>query len=178
MFALFKPQNLYEQDALRIYALLLEQTRRTVFYERYGVPDTLDGRFDLLVLHVFLYLERLISAGEVTQDLRQALFDVMFADMDQSLRESGIGDMGVPKHMKRMMTGFNGRMHAYAEALASGVKQKAFEEALRRNLYATAKDVKDTEIAAIKEYVYRFCSVLQEQNLDDIMTGKAELPHG
>ena len=121
-----KKKNLYAQAAEAAYAAMLEHIRKPAFYKDYGVPDTFDGRFELLVLHAFLVIER---AGSEGQEFAQALFDVLFADMDQTLREIGIGDMGVPKHMRRMMKAFNGRMHAYhAGPLGT---------ALGRNLYGT-----------------------------------------
>lgn len=172
MFALFKPKNPYEQQAAHIYGQLLDHIRQPVFYERYSVPDTFEGRFDLLVLHVFLYLERLIEAGEDTRSLRQSLFDAMFADMDQTLREAGIGDMGVPKHMKRMMKAFNGRMHAYEEALKG--KDEVLAEAMRRNLYGD----EEVEAGEMVHYVRAFYAHLKAQPIDKVLSGEVSFHHG
>ncbi len=105
------------QAGRNAYAVVLEQARNPRFYTDFGVPDTFDGRFEVLVAHLFIIMHVTGEQGEEARGFNQALFDAAFADMDQTLRNMGIGDMGVPKHMRRMMTGFNGRMHAYEEAL-------------------------------------------------------------
>lgn len=129
--------------AKELYALALNNTRKEVFYTKYGVPDTFDGRFDLLLVHIFILLHHMVGQDE-HEELSQALFDVTFKDMDQTLREMGIGDVGIPKHMKRMMKAFNGRMHSYQAAIApdslqeheiEGLQATTLEEALERNLY-------------------------------------------
>ena len=102
-----------------LYAALMAQARRPDFYRDYGVPDTLDGRFDLLVLHVVLLLRRL-REDEVTRALAQDVFDVFFRELDRALREMGVGDLGVPRRVKTMAEVFYGRARAYDAALASG----------------------------------------------------------
>ena len=126
---LFKQKNTIAKD---LYASALENTRLEVFYREYSVPDSFDGRFDLLLLHIFIILRR-IKGQDNYDELSQDLFNVMFKDMDQTLREMGIGDVGIPKHMKKMMLAFNGRMHAYQEAVSSA---KALRGVVARNLYA------------------------------------------
>ena len=93
----------------------MAQARQPVFYESYGVPDSVDGRFEMIALHCYLLMRRLQAAGD--KALSQKLFDIFFVSMDQSLREMGVGDLAVPKHMKRMMNGFNGRADGYEQAL-------------------------------------------------------------
>ncbi len=169
MLALLKRKNPYEQAAKAVYAQLLEKTRAEVFYEDYGVPDTFDGRFDMLLLHVFLVVDRMKNEGRESRDFNQALFDAMFADMDQTLRERGIGDMGVPKHQRRMMKAFNGRMHAYSAAAGN---DKLMTEALMRNLYGTAIGAKVEQIESMTQYVNRCASKLQTYSAPDVMAGK------
>ncbi len=164
MFALLKPKNPYEQSAELVYASCLQQTRQLVFYEDYGVPDSFDGRFDLLTLHLFLIVQRL--AG-VEPRFNQALFDVMFKDMDQTLREMGIGDVSVPKHMKRMMLAFNGRMHAYQRAL----EEDDLSEVLRRNVYGGA-EVQDGCLELMESYVRDHHKLLQKTETDVILGGE------
>ena len=117
------------------YARVVEQARRPEFFVSLGVPDTLDGRFELVCLHAFLYLHRLKNepgAAAVCQEF----FDTMFADFDRSLREIGTSDLGVGRQVTRMAEGFYGRARAYEEGLASG--DEALGAALQRNLYGTA----------------------------------------
>jgi cytochrome b pre-mRNA-processing protein 3 len=112
-----------------LYAACVAAARRPVFYAAYGVPDSVDGRFDMLLLHVTLAMLRLSDAAA-----RQRLFDRLFADMDRSLREMGVGDMRIGKKMKPMLAGFYGRAKAYRAALAEP-GDEALAAALTRNLY-------------------------------------------
>lgn len=123
------------ESADRLYAALVALARDPRFYTDLGVPDTVDGRFEMLSLFVYMALRRLRREGETSAAFSQDLFDTMFADMDQSLRELGAGDLGVAPRIKRMAEGFYGRIAAYDRALdeAGG----ALGEALRRNLYGT-----------------------------------------
>ena len=141
----------YGQSADKLYAAILTHVRNPVFYEKYGVPDSFDGRFDLLLVHVFIALH-VVMGHEDYEEISQSLFDTVFQDMDQTLREMGIGDMGVPKHMKRMMKAFNGRMHVYQMAInpdslkgaeIEGLEKISLQEALKRNLYATVCEDKN-----------------------------------
>lgn len=102
-----------------LYGAIVAQTRRPVFYREYAVPDTLDGRFDLLLLHLVLVLRR-IRAIDGGPALSQQLFDHFCSDMDHNLREAGTGDLAVPKRMRAIGEAFYGRFQAYEEALADG----------------------------------------------------------
>ncbi len=170
MLALLKKRNPHEQAAKAVYGQLLEKTRAPVFYTEYGVPDTFDGRFDLLLLHTFFIINRLTGEGRVGRDFNQALFDVVFADMDQSLREAGIGDMGVPKRQRKMMKAFNGRMHAYADAQKS---EASMTDALKRNVYGTLKEVPAQNIEKMRDYMKRGIATLEKYSATDIMAAKA-----
>lgn len=158
-------KGLFKRDpsvapARALYAQVVEQARLPGFYRDLGVPDTLDGRFDMIVLHAFLVLHRLKAEGQAQGPVGQALFDLMFADMDASLRELGVGDLSVGKKIKQMATGFYGRVAAYEEGLASG--EDALARALRRNLYGTtAPD--PAHVATMAAYVRRQAAALAGQ---------------
>jgi cytochrome b pre-mRNA-processing protein 3 len=124
--------------AADLYEAIVAQARDPVFYAGLGVPDTVNGRFEIVALHAFLVLRRLKAAAGPAAALGQALFDTMFADMDLSLREMGAGDLGVGRRVKVMAEGFYGRISAYDAALASP-EPGALVEALRRNVYGTLK---------------------------------------
>jgi cytochrome b pre-mRNA-processing protein 3 len=125
-----------------LYGAVVAQARSASFYTDYGVPDTVEGRFDLIVLHLVLLLRRLgQEAGKETgqgTDLRrslgQDLFDEFCRDLDANLREMGVGDLAVPKRMQHFAEAFYGRQSAYCDAL-SGTDWQAFEKALARNIY-------------------------------------------
>ena len=120
-----------------LYRRLVDRAREPVFYALCGVPDTLDGRFDMIVLHVALVVRRL-RAGEIPEKaLSQALFDTMMDDMDRSLREMGVGDLGVGRRVKAMAKAFYGRAAAYDAALSEGAEE-ALTAALERDMVAAA----------------------------------------
>jgi cytochrome b pre-mRNA-processing protein 3 len=114
-----------------IYGMIVTQAREPSFYRDLGVPDTVNGRFDLLVLHLWLVLRR-FKSWEGGANLSQALFDHFCDDMDANLREMGIGDLTVPKRMQAFGEAFYGRARAYDLALASGVEPLA--QALCKNI--------------------------------------------
>jgi len=123
-------------DAIhQIYRIIVERARHPHFYTEYGVPDTVDGRFEMVTLHAFLVLRRLKRTSESASDTSQALFDVMFEDMDLSLREMGAGDMGVGKRVKAMVQAFYGRIASYEAGLVGA--EEEMESALSRNVFAT-----------------------------------------
>jgi cytochrome b pre-mRNA-processing protein 3 len=95
--------------AATVYVAIVAQARQAAFYLNYGVPDTVDGRFDLIILHAMLVMRRLRREGAKGHDIAQALFDYMFSDMDRSLREMGVGDMSIGKHVKKMAKAFYSR---------------------------------------------------------------------
>jgi cytochrome b pre-mRNA-processing protein 3 len=114
--------------AARLHAVLVARARDPVFFATFGVRDTLDGRFDLVVLHAWLVLERLNTASA---PLSQVFVDAVFVGFDEALRELGAGDIGMGKRVKKLASAFYGRMRAYEEAQ----DEAAMEAALVRNLY-------------------------------------------
>lgn len=154
--------------ARRLYDAVVAQARQPVFFAEWEVPDTVDGRFEMVTLHAHLLLRRLKDGGPGTASLAQALFDVMFADMDASLREMGAGDLGVGRRVKRMATGFYGRIAAYDAGLAGGAEVLA--AALRRNLFGTVSPSPES-VAATADYVMRAAATLARQPLDRIAGG-------
>jgi len=117
------------------YRQIVDQARQAVFFAERGVPDTLDGRFELVCLHAFLYLHRLKRERPAATALAQAVFDTMFADFDRALREMGTGDLSVGRQVKRMAQAFYGRIRAYEDGIAAG--DAILAAALARNLYGT-----------------------------------------
>lgn len=166
----FAPKNPHDYAAKAAYATTMNYIRQPGFYTDYGVPDTFDGRFDLLLLHCFLLQNRMLDEPAQAAAFNQALFDTVFANMDQTLREMGIGDMGVPKHMRRMMKAFNGRMHAYRQGLAAGT----MAEALRKNLYGTLEAIPQTMLDKMAGYVDKSAAALQKQEIKTLLSGRVQ----
>lgn len=104
----------------RLYGAVVAASRHPALYEIHGLPDTLDGRFESLVLHGLVVLRRLRALPAPAQDVAQDLVDAVFAHLEIAMRESGIGDFGVPKRMKKLGTGFYDRLTAYEAALDAG----------------------------------------------------------
>jgi cytochrome b pre-mRNA-processing protein 3 len=138
MFPLFR-RNARHDTISTLYGTIVAQARLPCFYREYAVPDTINGRFDLLVLHLAIALDRLAADAKLRQ-LGQALFDRFCQDMDHNLREMGVGDLSVPKEMQRMGEAFYGRAQAYRAALTAP-GQAALVEALKRNIYNGAPSV-------------------------------------
>jgi cytochrome b pre-mRNA-processing protein 3 len=153
--------------AAALYRTCVLQARAPVFYRDLAVPDSIDGRFDLLVLHVALVMLRL----EGEDDARQQLFDMMFADMDQSLREMGVGDMGIGKRVKPMIAAFYGRMQAYGAALAEN--DDAVSQVLARNLYGKIAPPPES-LRRMTAYVRAASAHLAAQNTADLLAGDVE----
>lgn len=154
-----------DADIVQLYRAIVAQARQPVFYAEYGVEDSVDGRFDLLLLHVILVMQRLDAAP----DDRQQLFDMLFADMDRSLREMGVGDMGISKKIKPMIAAYYGRAKTYQDALAASSSELA--EALRRNLYRKANPT-EAQIMAMADYVRHAHEVLATQDVADVRAGR------
>jgi cytochrome b pre-mRNA-processing protein 3 len=159
----------FDSAAHGLYRVIVAQSRLPSFYEADGVPDTLDGRFDLIALHAFLLMRRLKSEGVPGRRLAQALFDVVFADMDQSLREMGVGDLAVGKRVKAMASAFYGRVAAYDAGLAGN--SAALADALRRNLYGTV-DPEPAAVSRMAEYMRREADALHGLPISELLMGR------
>jgi cytochrome b pre-mRNA-processing protein 3 len=153
--------------AAAVHRSAVDQARSVPFYAEHGVPDTLDGRFEMIILHAFLVLHRLRGRAEA-QKFGQALYDVLFGDMDRALREMGTGDLSVGKQVKRMAEGLAGRTRAYQDGLA-GTGDLA--EALRRNLYGTVSPTEE-HLAFMTGYVRRQAARLDAQDAAEIVAGR------
>ena len=146
-----------------LYGAIVAQARSVGFYADYGVPDTVEGRFDLLVLHLVLLLHRL-SHHEATRGLGQGLFDAFCADLDANLREMGTGDLAVPKKMQAFAEAFYGRQAAYIAALES-LDGQAFEKALARNIFAAGNDAGAAALATYGRVVLALFDALDDDAL-------------
>lgn len=134
---MFKPMSWFgAKDAtiLPLYGMIVAQARSAAFYRHYGVPDTVDGRFDMLVLHVVLIMHRLGRESGAIRALGQDVFDCFCRDLDDNLREMGVGDLAIPREMRRMAAAFYGRQAAYEAALAAA-DDRELVNALARNIY-------------------------------------------
>ncbi|NQV54812.1 MAG: hypothetical protein HQ503_03060 [Rhodospirillales bacterium] len=158
--------------ALDLYGAIVAHARTEGFYNGLGVPDTPAGRFDLISLHAYIVMRRLKELE--TRDgneLSQQLFDVMFADMDRSLREMGVGDLSVGKKVKAMARSYYGRIKAYDEGLAG--EATGLEQALRRNLYSDA-DPDQAQVSRMAGYLKDAAARSQDWTVDQLRRGAAD----
>jgi len=172
MFGLFRKKPKHGDDALALYSSAVRQARQPVFYEQLGVADTPDGRFDMIMLHVYLILRRLKEESGEAKGLAQALFDMMFADMDQNLREMGAGDIGVAHRIKDMAKAFYGRIAAYDEGLAD-LSGATLADALVRNLYRKTEP-EPAQVETMEGYLRQQASALAAQPLEAFLRGDVD----
>ncbi len=157
------------KDAEQLYAGASEQSRSVALFRDHGVPDTLDGRFDALCLHVVLLLRRLgREDGPRGASLIQGVYNAMFADMDRTLRELGVGDLGVGKRVRHMAEGLMGRTKAYGEGLDSG-DDDLLLLALRRNLFGTVAMPRETDLRTLSGYARACDEALGAQPLSSMI---------
>ncbi|MBS0535573.1 MAG: ubiquinol-cytochrome C chaperone [Proteobacteria bacterium] len=154
-----------------LYGMIVAQARLPVFYRDYAVADTVNGRFDLIVLHLALVLDRLTEDG-VLDPAGQALFDLFCQDMDDNLREMGISDLKVPKEMKRMGQAFYGRSKAYIDALG---ERRALVTALSRNIYGGAPSAL-ANAPRLADYIGQAVGDLKAQDRAAIIEGRLAFP--
>jgi cytochrome b pre-mRNA-processing protein 3 len=164
---LFKVREKHEK---RLYGAIVAAARHIRFYENMGIADTIDGRFEMVVLHLFLVLNRL--KGEGVEDLRQRLTDEFFADMDRSLRELGVSDVTVGKKVRRIAESYYGRVTAYDRALAAG--PGILEEAISRNIYPDGAS--EESIKAMADYFGSAVKQLGTIPVEQILLGELRFP--
>ena len=133
IFSLFRREPRGPDTISTLYGMIVAQARLPCFYRDHAVADTVNGRFDLIVLHLALVLDRL-AQDPALQTLGQGIFDRFCQDMDHNLREMGIGDLKVPKQMRRLGEAYYGRAQAYRAAWAAK-DDGALVQALERNIY-------------------------------------------
>lgn len=168
MFDGFFKKRRLKLIAYELYTSAVGQARQPEFYTDLCVPDTLEGRFDMISLHVFLILRRLKHEGQPMQELGQAIFDAMFADMDRNFREMGFGDIGVGNRVKKLARAFYGRVAAYDEGLEG--EDATLIAALRRNVYRSV-DATDEHVSNLVRYFRIQAARVDKQGLKEISSG-------
>lgn len=163
-----------ERFARDLYSAIVAQARQPSLYRRFGVPDTMDGRFEMVVLFTIILFFRLRREGPEGQDLGQRVFNLFVTDMDMSLREMGVGDLGVPKRMKDVGRSFYGRIDAYGKPLAD-VDRSELSKVLHRNLFP---DEPETPVltAELANYVVQASRSLNDISISDLKSGNIEFP--
>ena len=166
MFLRKKNRRIADFGAI-IYNKIVKQSRSIGFYKTLGVPDTLDGRFELIVLHFFMIDYVIDKNINKNKEIYEAILDIMYKDFDMSLREMGVGDLSVGKKIYQMTEAFSGRIVVYRGINLKKVNEKS-KQALKRNLYGTIRDIDTNNIEIVLKYVIDSIKNIHNINLCDI----------
>lgn len=166
--------------AYKLFSKIIKQSRISEFYSEFEIEDSLDGRFDLMAVHMIILLDKLDYHNENKKParLKRILQEIMFDNLDLTLREIGVGDLGVGKKIKVMAEAFYGRMKVYQVAFEKG-DTDAISEALLRNLYR-GRTLDKGILSNMSAYVQQQHEKIGNQSISEIMSGKVEfnLPEG
>lgn len=174
LFSFRKPPDKHapREAADRLYAACVTASRRPALYLAYGIPDTLQGRFEALALHLFPVLYRLMHAPGDDPDLARLVSESFVADMDSAFREMGVGDVTVPKRMHKLYRSFGGRITAYKAALAQG--GPALADAIARNVFPDGATPGRAE--ALAQAVRASVEAIRDAPLADLRDGAPPFP--
>ena len=166
MFKALFGRNINNDLAHALYGVVVARARDPQFYVNYRVPDTFDGRFEMLVMHLFLLHNRLKDEDQKSRQISQLVFDAFIDDMDAALREAGVGDQSVPKRISKMTKVFYGRTGAYESALMEEDVAGALSQVIGRNLFpeSNAPD----EMSHLGAYMAWQARDLERKSADDI----------
>ncbi|MCH9853125.1 MAG: ubiquinol-cytochrome C chaperone [Alphaproteobacteria bacterium] len=172
----------YHADIL--YSSIVAQARKQKIFSDWGVPDTPDGRFDSLVLHMVMVLYRLSHCddSDVHRQFGKELIEVMIEDLDHNFRELGVGDLAVGKRIKGMLKAFYGRMENYGQAFESQ-DEALLEQVVVRNIYRKSEKMpSEAQIKQLCAYIWQQTQHLQHYSgaqirQDDFIWGELNL-HG
>ncbi|MEQ9245628.1 MAG: ubiquinol-cytochrome C chaperone family protein [Nitratireductor sp.] len=157
-----------------LYERIVAASRQPVFYARWEVPDTPLGRFEMIALNMILFLRRVRDEeSAVVREVAQEVTDVFFADVEHAIRELGIGDLGVPKRIKKLARMFYGRAAAYGEAIDAG-DVEALAAALRRNIRPDAEGWTGAE--PIARYALAAAASLESQQTERLIAADIAFP--
>ena len=168
MAGFLRRRNRHERAAFQLYGSAVAAARDPYLYTAFGVPDTLDGRFDTIGLYVYLIIRRLTGEPDPGPALAQAVFDAMFLDMDINLREMGVGDLSVGKRNRAMWEAFHGRSAAYAAAWDDPA---ALAASLARNLWRGGEPPAGSAAALVRS-AHGQAACLSEQDIAALLRGE------
>ena len=165
---LFKPRPAVFAGAA-LYDRVVEQARSPRLYAEFGAPDTTEGRFEIYSLHVYLLLERLKARGPQAAETAQALLDIYLSALDNTLREMGLGDVGVGRQVRKLGEAFYGRIRSYEVGMAALPDTGELQAMLVRTAYAGADSASAPRLA---DYIVRQRQALAAVPLEDMFGGK------
>ena len=162
------------RTARSLYGSIVTQARSQSLYAGAGVPDTAEGRFEMIVLHLVLVLRRLAREGPSSHRLGQALTEVFVVDLDDTLREMTVGDLAVPRHVKRAVAVLHDRYETYSTALASP-QDGPLTTAIRGRI-ATLRGTEALDAAQICAYIREAARALDLLSGAELLAGRLAWP--
>jgi len=170
MFNFFKKNNSHYS----IYKKFASLSRNENLYIKFKVPDTIDGRYEMLMLNIILIIRRL--KNDKNNNLAQLILDLMFSDIDQALRESGVGDLSVPKRMKKIGEAFYGRISSLDKILQSKYLHKELAIFFKRNTFSES-NLHDEECEGLSEYTLNMINFLDSLHINKIIENNYDFPN-
>ena len=151
-----------------VYQSIIDNSRSKIFYINLDVDDSFESRFDLVILHSFIIFQYFIERNDKKNQLSQSLFDFMFNDFENNLREMGYGDIAVNKRMKKFISAFYGRILSYSNSYAEYKKNKSlsdFSFSIRKNIYKNKK-ISDQKVNLISNYAISNIALFLENDYE------------
>lgn len=167
----------YSRTAREIYGSIVASARQETFYAVMGVPDSREGRFEMLTLHMALVMLRLGGAGPAGVDLSRSLAETFITDMDDNMREIGIGDLAVPRKIKRAAAALYDRHRDYGAALAGGNSTETTAAISRYvGVLAVGKSQPGIDCDALARYTTALADGLASASDEECLAGRVPLP--
>jgi cytochrome b pre-mRNA-processing protein 3 len=170
----WKSESVVRGTARDIYGSIVAAARQTVFYEHWGVPDTAEGRFEMLALHVALVMRRLAAAGPAGKSLSRVLAETFVTDVDDNMREIGIGDLAVPRKVKRAAAALYDRHNDYGAAL--GKKDSGALAGIVAHAIGSASGSSRLDCEVLARYIASLDIALTDTPDADCLAGRMTLP--
>ena len=174
MLAWLRQRGSIRRTAGSLYGSIVTQARSKGLYAQWGVPDTNEGRFEIIALHLVLVSRRLAGEGRRGTELGQALTEAFVVDLDDTLREMTVGDLAVPRHVKRAVAALHDRYSIYQAALASP-RDDLLAAAVEQRL-ATLSGAEALDVPAICAYIRASARALEGQPGDEVLRGSLAWP--
>ncbi len=175
MLSWLRRRSADRRKAKELYGAVVTQARQPMFYSGLRVPDTPAGRYEMIVLHMFLLLERLRSEGEASRALTRDVIEAFVEDMDDAMREMGVGDLAVPKRVKRAAAGFYERAGDYRTGLQAA-EPEPLAEALARHIWLERGESERSSAQLLSAYARGVAAHLSGQDAATIMQGIVTFP--
>ncbi len=174
MFSRFFSRKSKSEVPQELYGKVVMQSRNPVFFLRYGLQDSVTGRFDALCIHLFLFSRRLVREDTPkTTSLNQEVFDIFIDSTDRALRELGIGDTSVPKRKKRLIHSFYATVEAFGAPLDEE-DQKALSGAIEKRFEGAEGIAGKVPADTLASYVLETAAELDRQAAEQILKGRLE----